>query len=326
MEFDMSKNRKKLYRDPEYTLQRSFPDPLSYDVREDIIPILLLFLLTSNTYFLLLSKRPSINDIDADFIIVVEDQTMNVHKKLLVQQSTFFEKLFKFPGKEVQEGRLILPEKSCEVMDMVLQFLYKRDYTVPREEQPSILDDYWPHWSDWGDGYCINGDERHRYTGFNEDDYWTKWGNGLGEEGYIRIHGFHSYYEQYGYLDQTCQHQPEDLTTHALVYAAADYYGISALKALCAKRFEAAVHVTCLELYTSEIVETTRVVCRMTPPSDQSLRKILVEVLAKKNWLFQNEEMQRVIEDHGDMAFAVLRCREKKRVRGEYVTVWEADC
>ncbi|KAK4143077.1 uncharacterized protein C8A04DRAFT_12703, partial [Dichotomopilus funicola] len=95
---------------------------------------------------------------------------------------------------------------------------------------------------------------------------------------------------------------PENLVTHAKVYALAEMYLIPGLKALAVQKFKAEIKDISASVFCAVAVE----VYTSTIESEEGLRDIVVETLSRNMGWIEKEEVQDLLKSHGTLGCALL--------------------
>ncbi|KAF2112087.1 hypothetical protein BDV96DRAFT_168387 [Lophiotrema nucula] len=72
----------------------------------------------------------------SDFTITCENRSWKVHKAIICPRSGYFERAVKF-GREAEDKGIDLVEDEAQIVEMMLEYLYSGDYTLPNSNDPS---------------------------------------------------------------------------------------------------------------------------------------------------------------------------------------------
>jgi hypothetical protein len=103
---------------------------------------------------------------------------------------------------------------------------------------------------------------------------------------------------------------PWHLSTHAFVFATADYFDVPALKQLALDKFTANAHVCWRSAYFAQAIRD--IFSNEMPDDDASPREVVIDILAEFPFMWDFESVKQVMEDIGAVTLAVLKKKEEK--------------
>ncbi|OCL12364.1 hypothetical protein AOQ84DRAFT_386178 [Glonium stellatum] len=236
----------------------------------------------------------------SDFKIVCGNNTYPVHKAIICTRSDYFARVVRF-GKEAGEGKITFPEEEAEMVELILKYFYELDY------EPSDGDSSGP-----SEPVSLKlSDERalRRRKSIHGRLYTS---TGLLPCGHEHNRDCEEYCVNYRIESSSCSNgngatssgNGEQLVTHAKMYAIADKYQITGLKALASEKFR-----TACELHWDKqaFASAAHIVYASTLNHDKGLRNIVAQTISGNMSLLKKPEIEALMTEFNGLAFGVLK-------------------
>lgn len=249
----------------------------------------------------------------SDLMATCGSDTYKVHRVIVCERSAFIAGALRFRGVESADHTIDLSDEEPAIVELLVQYLYEGDYEpiVPDDDLrpkledaiPPLLRCSFPHTC----GSYSTAEKRFIYTCREaicphhtcQDDCDSLLGCSCDDiicEKCVPHSSTVTPCAQYNM-------SPADILVHAKMYAMADCYIVTGLKALAIAKFKHAAAVYHLD---PAFPAAARYVFHSTPDEDKGLRKAVGTILVNYSMLTDEKTIKKLLRDHNDLAVNVI--------------------
>ncbi|CAG9996907.1 unnamed protein product [Clonostachys byssicola] len=215
----------------------------------------------------------------SDLTILCGGSQYKVHKALVCPRSSFFEAACRSNFKEAETGEISLPDDDPVAVEMMIRYFYFLDYTPPETKPASHPTPTYFNIEGHGQGAIFG---RATYSSATKNFIVDK--NFIGDKDKPKA-------ETTAFF--TTNMAPSHLVLHAQVYALAEKYDVSGLKALAATKFKCEVDI---HWNSEDFMLALKEVYNSTVDHDRMLRDIVVQAVSLHLQLLESKPFQDAIK------------------------------